>query len=199
MVDLRRRNRRMVQQALDDNSWIQDLDGELTFTGHIQFLNLCHAIANIPRDTNTPDKFTWPVDASGQYTARSVYIRLCQGLERVPYAACIWRSTTPLKCKIHVSQAVQHQIWMSDRRARHGLQDHRSPCYTCLQEEDNAEHIHIQCPYARQVWHKCFNGLNLMVPWPQGHDNLLEWWLQARSNFTRANKRTFDTLVVAVA
>ena len=143
MVDLRRRNRRMVQQALDDNSWIQDLDGELTFTGHIQFLNLCHAIANIPRDTNTPDKFTWPVDASGQYTARSVYIRLCQGLERVPYAACIWRSAAPLKCKIHVWQAVQHQIWMSDRRARHGLQDHRSPCYTCLQEEDNARaHTH---------------------------------------------------------
>ena len=61
------------------------------------------------------------------------------------------------------------------------------------------EHIHIQCPYARQVWHKCFNGLNLMVPWPQGHDNLLEWWLQARSNFTRANNKAFDTLVVAMA
>ena len=27
----------------------------------------------------------------------------------------------------------------------------------------------------------------------------MEWWLLARSNFTRASKKAFDTLVVAVA
>ena len=111
---------------------------------------------------------------------------------------CIWRSWAPLKCKIHVWLTVQHRIWTSDRRARHGLQDQPSACFTCLQEEDNAEHIHLQCSYARQVWHKCIVGLNLEVTHPLGHDSLLDWWLQARRNFTRAGRRGFDTLVIAV-
>ena len=123
---------------------------------------------------------------------------LCQGRERVPYASCIWRSWAPLKCKIHVWLTIQHRIWTSDRRARHGLQDHPSACFTCLQEEDNAEHIHLQCSYARQVWHKCIVGLNLEVAHPLGQDSLLDWWLQARRNFMRAARRGFDTFVIAV-
>ena len=154
MVDTRTRNRRTVQQALEDNSWVQDVAGELSFTGHIQFLNLCQAIATTHRDDSSLDTFAWPADASGQYSARSVYNMLCQGRERVPYASCIWRSWAPLKCKIHVWLTIQHRIWTSDRRARHGLQDHPSACFTCLQEEDNAEHIHLQCSYASQGGHQ---------------------------------------------
>jgi hypothetical protein len=43
-------------------------------------------------------------------------------------------------------------------RARHGLQDLPNACYTCLQEEDNVDHVLVLCPYARHVWCKAKDG-----------------------------------------
>jgi hypothetical protein len=53
--------------------------------------------------------------------------------------------------------------------ARHGLQDETSPCFTCLQDEDNVDHILAHCVYAREVWHTCFNLLrvNIQCPTPE--------------------------------
>lgn len=122
-VSLRTKNRRTVQEALQGGLWMTDVEGDLSFTTHIQLMQLCHAIASLQRDPEALDSFAWPCDPSGKYTARAVYDRLCQGMARVPFAMCIWRSWAPLKCKIHAWLMVQHRIWTSDRRARHGLQD----------------------------------------------------------------------------
>jgi hypothetical protein len=85
-----------------------------------------------------------------------------------------------LKCKIFIWLAVQHRIWTSDRRAKHGLQDHPSACYTCLQDEDNAEHILVKCGYAQHVWHICFDTLHLAIRAPVVDDTFLEWWIETR-------------------
>jgi hypothetical protein len=47
------------------------------------------------------------------------------------------------------------------RRFRHGIQDIRSPCFMCLQEEDCEEHFLIQCVVAREVWYNCRLRLEL--------------------------------------
>jgi hypothetical protein len=85
----------------------------------------------------------------------------------------VWKSFAPAKCNIFVWLALKYRIWTSDRRARHGLQDHPNPCYRCLQEEDTVDHILTQCPYARQVWFDvlCSAGLNIQEP---GLDSNLE-------------------------
>lgn len=46
-------------------------------------------------------------------------------------------------------------LWTLDRRARHGLPDKPSACYTCLQDEDNVDHILAHCVYAQENWHYC--------------------------------------------
>jgi hypothetical protein len=71
----------------------------------------------------------------------------------------IWRSFAPLKCKIFGWLAIRRRLWTSDRRAQHGLQDHLDPCGTCLQEEDNVDHILSQCLYAKMVWFDCLRKL----------------------------------------
>lgn len=199
MVDTRTRNRRTVRDALENSRWLQDMDGDLSFMGHMQLLHLNLAISTVPREATRADHFSWPADSSGMYTARSTYFRLCQGIERVAYAAGIWKNWAPLKCKIFMWLAIQHRIWTSDRRARHGLQDRPSNCFTCLQDEDNAEHILIQCVYAREVWHGCLHELNLGVVRPTSEDELLHWWLEARRGFRKEHKRGFDSFVTAVA
>ncbi|KAE8777809.1 Serine/threonine-protein kinase CTR1 [Hordeum vulgare] len=98
-VDTRTRNRRTVLEALTNNRWLQDIHGNVSFTAQLQLMHLVHVIGSVQRDVQTPDAFSWPCDKSGVYTARSTYQRLCTGLERVPFAKCIWRSWAPLRTK----------------------------------------------------------------------------------------------------
>ncbi|KAK1660910.1 hypothetical protein QYE76_049069 [Lolium multiflorum] len=62
----------------------------------------------------------------------------------------VWGSFSPMKCKVFAWLTLRYRLWTSDRRARHGLQEHPDTCYTCLQEEDNVDHIFTLCPYTRQ-------------------------------------------------
>jgi hypothetical protein len=78
-------------------------------------------------------------------------------------------------------------------------QDTPDICFTCLQGEDNVEHILAQCPYARLVWTGCPHATGLRVDILQVGDTLEGWWLEARSRVTVANRRRFDTLVILVA
>ena len=198
MVQTRVVNKRMVQQALSDNSWLVDYQLGFSFMAQIQLMHLIQAIGTVPWDAEGADEFTWPCSSSGSYTARSTYDRLCVGYTRSPMATCIWRSLAPLKCKLFAWLAMQHRIWTSDRRARHELQDRPSACYTCLQEEDNAEHILVQCVYTREVWHTMFDALSMQAPIPDAHDHLLDWWLTQRATGSTVSKRGFDTVVIAV-
>lgn len=95
--------------------------------------------------------------------------------------------------------ACQHRLWTSDRRARHGLQDAPSPCYTCLQDEDNTDHILMQCVYAREVWHTCFSSWRFTIHTPDANATSLQWWLQQRSRFRGKAKRSVDSVVILIA
>jgi hypothetical protein len=46
---------------------------------------------------------------------------------------------------------VRYRIWTSDRRHRHGLQDHTC-CILCDQEQESADHLLVACSYSKQVW-----------------------------------------------
>lgn len=66
-------------------------------------------------------------------------------------------------------------------------------------EEDNAEHILVQCGYAREVWHRCFDRLHLPVNAPRTSDTFLDWWLRQRTSFRKDDRRGFDSLVTCTA
>lgn len=199
LVQPRARNRRSVQQALDDNAWIQDVHGDLTFMAHLQVAHLCQAMATVPMNEGETDQFVWPADGSGCYSAKSVYNRLCMGLTDSPTATGIWRSWAPLRCKIFAWLLVQYRLWTSDRRARHGLQQEPSACFSCLQEEDNVDHIFAHCVYAREVWHRCFEAFQLNVELRSTNFTFKEWWLRCRENFSGRIRRGFDSFIIGTA
>lgn len=121
------------------------------------------------------------------------------GLDQSSFHVIHMEELAPLKCKIFVWLAAQHRFGTSDHCARHRLQDQPPLCYTCLQEKDNVEHIPVQCVYAREVWHYCLDELWLNVQCPTTQDTLIPRWLHARTNFSKAKKRGFDSLVIATA
>lgn len=180
-VPTRCANNRTVQEALQDHRWVADVRGNLSAQGLLQCLALLTmTVCTIFRDVTSPDAFVWPWSSAGIYSASSAYRLMTQGPTRMSGAMNIWRSWAPLKCKIFCWLALQHRLWTSDRRARHGLQDNPSPFYTCLQDEDNMEHITTQCVYTRKVWFECFRKLNIHLPSPLADNTLETWWTDTR-------------------
>jgi hypothetical protein len=199
LVTTRTRNRRSVQEGLINNAWLADVATNLTVEGTVQCLQLWEAIEGVDREHTEPDKFSWTGANNGQYTAKSTYKMLWQGTQEYAMYKPIWRSYTPLKCKIFGWLALKHRLWTSDRRHRHGLQDQTSACFTCLQEEDTVEHILVQCPYARQTWFECFIAAGLNIREPTTESKFEDWWSCARELVAPKNRRGFDTLALLIA
>jgi hypothetical protein len=195
-VPTRTQNRRTVAQALVENRWVDDIQGELTAEAARQCVQLWACINLVDRDIEEDDVLSWSCSANGVYSAKSTYDMLqSEGVE-FPMADAIWKNGAPLKAKIFMWLTIQHHLWTADRRHRHGLQDQTSSCFVCLQEEDKVEHLFTQCSYARQVWLGGFHRLNIAVPGPTEHCNLQVWWSASRLNFTIKTRKNFDALVI---
>jgi hypothetical protein len=194
-VSARTRNSRTVAQALTENRWITDVSGSLAAQGARECIRLWIAVNEVSRDTSMADSFAWPWSSDGVYSAKSAYRVLMQGNTRFELDEAIWKAKATPKSKLFMWLAAQHRIWTSDRRARHGLQAHTSACYVCLQEEDTAEHILMQCVVAREVWHSCSQALGVTFQAPATDSNLQEWWLTERRRFREKSRKWFDGLV----
>jgi hypothetical protein len=125
------------------------------------------------------DQIAWRWTPSATYTARSAYRLFFEGSTRFAGARPIWKAWAPLKVKFFTWLAVRRCIWTADRRHRHGLQD-MAACPHCDQEWETADHLFIDCVYARQVWHTILSSLQ--IPVPPANANMLEWWLLLRCN-----------------
>jgi hypothetical protein len=199
LVPTRKRNSRTVAQALLENTWISDIEMSLTVEGCAQCIKLWEELEGLQRDTQQPDSFTWIGSTSGLYTAKDTYNLLCQGGIEFNMHGPLWKSFAPLKCKIFTWLALRNRLWTSDRRWRHGLQDHSEACFTCLQGEDTVNHVLVQCPYARQVWFGCLIAAGLHITEPTTDCSLESWWEAARRLVRKRDRRSFDTLVILSA
>lgn len=68
-----------------------------------------------------------------------------------------------------------------------------------MRDEDNADHILVQCVYAREVWHTGFDLLHTNVIITEMADTFAGWWLRARAVFRGKDRRGFDSLVIETA
>jgi hypothetical protein len=138
-------------------------------------LTLWIEIQSVDRNPEAADQFLWP-SPSKTYTAKSTYDCLANVGDKPPLFSIIWKSWATPRCKDFMWRLLHGRLWTSDRRFRHGLQDHTSPCFVCLQEEDNAAHVLLQCVTAREVWHICRENFELDIEEPNYWSVLQEWW-----------------------
>jgi hypothetical protein len=143
IVSSKRRNARTVQVALIQNKWMEDIVGALAPLVALECVQLWLCIAKIDgsRKAEGEDVFTWPCSPNGIWSAKATYDRLHVGLIHMPAAEAIWKNGAPLKCKVFMWLTIQDRQWTSERWHRHGLQAQSSPCFVCLQEEDNMCHL----------------------------------------------------------
>jgi hypothetical protein len=199
MVPKQRRNSRSVYEAILNNSWVADVADELTVENCTQCIRLWEQIEAVLRDDQEQDKFTWTCAPSGQYSAKSTYDMLCEGNITCRMHKLVWKSAATPTAKLFCWLALRYRLWTSDMRFRHGLQDASVACFTCLQEEDNVDHILMQCPYARDVWFKCLQSTRLQIQEPHQDSVLEEWWLESRQRVSKLDRRKYDSMIALVA
>ncbi|XP_020170196.2 uncharacterized protein [Aegilops tauschii subsp. strangulata] len=190
-VKTRTVNSRLASEGLHQHAWLKDLPENLSTEELMQFIHLWDALVHVDISPGSGDKAIWAWHESGSYSAASAYRMLCFGGISFAPAAAIWKNGAPLAYKIFMWLAIQNRIWTSDRRLRHGLQDTASTRFLCDQEQDNVDHLMIQCVFARQVWYQCFAkvGIDTNLS-PVHHDLLQQWWMNARKQ--PSNRRYTD-------
>lgn len=192
-------NRRLVCAGLDRHNWTLDIRGELSTEALSQFIQLWEVLIPFVINPSVPDKAIWPWCASGCYSATSAYHMLTLGATSFLCAEAVWRCWAPLNCKLFMWLALQGRILTSDRRARHGLQEDPSDCILGDQVEESANHLLVQCVYARQVWFQCFIWMKIPPELiPTQHDRLEDCWSQTRAAIPKLYRRGFDSLVSLV-
>ena len=99
-VPVRRRNKRTVEEALNNNNWLKDLTGEISLEEATQIVGLWMHFLAVVRDEAAEDVFHWPWSKHGAYTTSSTYHMLLLGQEGSQVADWIWRCKAIPKCKI---------------------------------------------------------------------------------------------------
>jgi hypothetical protein len=92
VVPLRWQNKRMVDEALQNNSWVLDIIGSLTEEGCRQCVRLWMCVTGVQRNIHDEDVFRWKGARHGIYTAKDTYDMLCQGRIPSTIATPIWKS-----------------------------------------------------------------------------------------------------------
>ncbi|WVZ86057.1 hypothetical protein U9M48_032900 [Paspalum notatum var. saurae] len=119
-----------VAEGLEDRAWTGGIVGGLTVAVLEDYVALWAKLDNVALLENIEDKVIWRWTADGQYSTKSAYLMLHQGLSVFPGHELIWKSWLPLRVKLFLWLAVHRRLWTSYRRRRHGL-DAREACFLC--------------------------------------------------------------------
>jgi hypothetical protein len=116
-VPKRRANKRSVQEALTNDRWLEDIQGNISVDTLMEYLVLWDIISNVVPHQDIPDKHIWRLSSSGLYTAKSAYEALFQGsIPFEPYQQ-IWKTWAP-RCRFFMWLVAHNRCWTADRLAR---------------------------------------------------------------------------------
>jgi hypothetical protein len=139
-----------------------DISGRLDTEVVSHCVKLWLSITGVSWDPAHEDIFSWPKSPPGLYTTKPTYIALCQGLMLLS-AYIEFKGHTQMQNIYVVDGPIKVLDFEHEDATWAGRVDH---CFTCLQEEDMANHIKIQCLYAHEVWFRVFYFAHLVISPP---------------------------------
>jgi len=83
--------RRTVLEDLTDQTWISDVQGVLSVSAIVEFLELWDILSSVDLQPGVDDSHIWKLNTSGQYTAKSAYEGFFQGAVRLESCERIWK------------------------------------------------------------------------------------------------------------
>jgi hypothetical protein len=137
-----------VAQAAAGGLWDIPLRRELGRLEHVELSDIRRELQSVDLRAGR-DVMRWSLEPSGEFSVRSLYLRLCQGTPRKHYGV-LWRIAVPLKIRIFLWQLVRKRLPSNDNiRRRRGPSSGR--CALCGEMEDT-NHIFFTCVLARFMW-----------------------------------------------
>jgi hypothetical protein len=177
LVSRRRINKCTVGEALSNEAWLDDLQGNISVEALMEFLEIWDIASNMVLTPETPDKHIWRLSSSGQYTSKSAYDALFEGAILFEPYQRIWKSSAPLKCLFFFMWLVAHKrCWTTDRLSHRGL-PHPALFPLCDQEKEDIQHLLVTYVFARQFWFWMLRLVGLVALTPQPHESsFIDWW-----------------------
>jgi len=196
LVPKRRLSKRTVLEALTEEKWIEDIQGETCMTALFQYLELWDIMNSVELNDNIPDKHIWRLSSSGQYTTKSVYDTLFQGAISFELFEIIWKSWAPPKCRFFMWLVAHNRCWTADRLARRDL-PHPEQCLLCDQHEKNIQHLLVGCVFSRDFWFSLLShfGVASLAPQPSDH-SIDEWWRKVDNAASGDLRKGLNSLVI---
>ncbi|KAG2648901.1 hypothetical protein PVAP13_1NG072050 [Panicum virgatum] len=108
----------------------------------------------------------------------------------------IWKNWAPQRVKFFTWLALKQRLWTADRRRRHGLDAH-DICWLCDQEQETADHLLVNCSFAKQIWWNMLSWMDCACTFPMPME-LHQWWKHIRQMQVKERRRGLDTLVMLI-
>lgn len=181
-----------MAEALNQRRWVRDIRGGLSVLILRDYARLWQAVKDVQL-TSDPDRFSRRWTASGEYTAASAYKITHQGTTHLAGATWVWKNWAPQWVKFFTWLSLKQRLWTADRRRRHGLDAH-DDCWLCDQEHGTADHLLVNCSYAKEIWWSILSWMNCSCSFP-GPMQLHPWWDHIQRLQVKEGRRGLDILV----
>jgi hypothetical protein len=142
--------------------------------------------------TAEEDKWSWTIDSNGGFSVKSTYIFVSdmlseqENISKEQSAAFkgIWKCHAPSKVQGFAWLALKDRIPTKVNLFRRNilLQPADRICSLCGVEEENSIHLLIYCQFARQVWNRVCQWLNLNFGLPHSCVSLLNFFAEEQRN-----------------
>ncbi|WVZ53725.1 hypothetical protein U9M48_004630 [Paspalum notatum var. saurae] len=187
--------RHTVSQALENRSWVSDIQGALTVRVLVDYLLIWDLVEGFTLQPEVPDQYRWKLSSSGVYSSKTAYRAMFVGSIKFSPCKRIWKSWAPPNCKFFTWLAINNRCWTSDRLAKHGL-PHQPACPFCDQDVESIHHILTACVFSREVWTWVLRKLNLTVVTPHASSRFNS---QASRLLRKGLRKGFNSLVILVS
>jgi hypothetical protein len=87
--------RRTVAQALQNRSWVRDINGALTVQVWVEYLQVWDLVEGIFLQQDVPDQFKWKLTQSSSYSSKSAYSAFFVRTIKFNPWRRIWKSWAP--------------------------------------------------------------------------------------------------------
>jgi hypothetical protein len=144
LVPKRKSNKRTVLEALTNDKWVEDLQGDVSVEALMEYLTFWDLLQEVELQQDSQDKLIWRLSPTGVYSASSAYEALFQGAVLFGPFERIWKSWAPPKCRFFMWLVAHQRCWTADWLAKRGL-PHPDFCPLCDQEEENIQHLLVGC------------------------------------------------------
>ncbi|KAM0839337.1 hypothetical protein ACQ4PT_060405 [Festuca glaucescens] len=138
-----------VKDALPQGKWMRGLERMISLQDLEDFAKLWEKVREIQL-TDRIDTVTWILTTDAAYSAKSAYEVQFYGRLVLPDLNNVWKVKMEEKVRFFLWLLLQNRLWTADRLRNRGW-NHDDKCCLCLQVLETADHLILQCPFAKEV------------------------------------------------